>query len=96
MTSVIPNGRTALRTRPLEARQSAVGCAGCRTATSKARSAEAGLGQVSKSTVCEITQELRARFQAFRARSLDEVELVVLFCDAIYLPTRSSGTKEGC
>jgi transposase-like protein len=28
-------------------------------------------------------------------RSLGEVELLVLFCDAIYLPTRPSGPKEG-
>ena len=52
---------------------------------------EAGLGQISKSTVSQITRELRARYQAFRARSLGEVELLVLFCDAIYLPTRPSG-----
>jgi hypothetical protein len=43
--------------------------------------AEAGLGQVSKSTVSQITQELRARYHAFRARGLGEVELLVLFCD---------------
>jgi hypothetical protein len=45
--------------------------------------------------VCEITKELRARYQASRARGLGEVELLVLFCDAIYLPTRPSGAKEG-
>jgi len=45
--------------------------------------------------VSEITKELRARYQAFRGRSLGEVELLVLFCDAIYLPTRPSGAKEG-
>jgi len=56
---------------------------------------EAGLGQISKSTVSQITKELRARYQAFRARGLGEVELLVLFCDAIYLPTRPSGAKEG-
>jgi Transposase, Mutator family len=45
--------------------------------------------------VSEITKELRARYQAFRARSLGEVELLVLFGDAIYLPTRPSDGKEG-
>jgi transposase-like protein len=45
--------------------------------------------------VSEITKESRARYQACRARSLGEVELLVLFCDAIYLPTRPSGGKEG-
>ena len=43
----------------------------------------------------QITQELRARYQAFRARGLGEVELLVLFLDAIYVPTRPSGSKEG-
>ena len=43
----------------------------------------------------KITQELRARYQAFRARSLDMVRLLVLLLDAIYLPTRPSGAKEG-
>lgn len=56
---------------------------------------EEGLRQISKSTVSEITKELRARYQAFRARTLGEVELLGLFCDAIYLPTRPSGGKEG-
>ncbi|HVC76818.1 MAG TPA: transposase, partial [Candidatus Micrarchaeaceae archaeon] len=33
--------------------------------------------------------------RAFRARSLAEIKLLVLFLDAIYLPTRPSGAKEG-
>src|SRR5258708_36055504 len=56
---------------------------------------EAGLGQVSKSTASRICRELRARYKAFCARSLAEVELLALFLDAIYLPTRPSGEKEG-
>jgi transposase-like protein len=56
---------------------------------------EAGLGQVSKSTVSQITSELRARYIAFRARSLADVDLLVLYLDATYLPTRPSGAKEG-
>jgi putative transposase len=56
---------------------------------------EAGLGQISKSAASQITQQLRARYQAFRARSLDEVRLLVLFLAATYLPTRPSGAKEG-
>ncbi|HVB77593.1 MAG TPA: hypothetical protein VNI34_07325 [Candidatus Nitrosotalea sp.] len=42
-----------------------------------------------------LCQELRDRYRAFRARSLAEVKLLVLFLDAIYLPTRPSGAKEG-
>ncbi len=56
---------------------------------------EAGLGQVSKSTASRICRELRVRYKAFCARSLADIELLVLFVDAIYLPTRPSGEKEG-
>lgn len=56
---------------------------------------EAGLGRISKSTASRICAELRDRFQAFMARDLSEVRLVALFCDAIYLPVRPSGAKEG-
>lgn len=56
---------------------------------------EAGLGQVSASSASRICQELRQRYRAFRARELSGVELVALFLDAIYLPVRPSGAKEG-
>ncbi len=53
------------------------------------------MGHVSKSTASRICRELRAGYTAFCARSLAEVELLALFLDAIYLPTRPSGDKEG-
>ena len=56
---------------------------------------EAGLGKTSKSTVATICAEVRERFEAFCRRSLYDVHLVVLFLDAIYLPVRPSGPKEG-
>jgi transposase-like protein len=56
---------------------------------------EAGLGKTSKSTVATICSELHERFRAFCRRSLYDVNLVVLFLDAIYLPVRPSGPKEG-
>src|SRR5436189_6213167 len=56
---------------------------------------EAGLGRTSKSTVATICSELHERFRAFCRRSLYEVNLVVLFLDATYLPIRPSGPKEG-
>jgi hypothetical protein len=43
-------------------------------------------------TIC---RELRDRYRAFRARSLGEVRLLALFMDAIYLPVRPDGPKEG-
>jgi transposase-like protein len=54
-----------------------------------------GLGKTSKSTVARICAELHERFEAFKRRDLYEVRLVVLFLDAIYLPVRRSGPKEG-
>ncbi|MGH2821739.1 MAG: IS256 family transposase, partial [Thermoleophilaceae bacterium] len=56
---------------------------------------EAGLGQISKSTASRICKELRERFRAFMARDLSGIRLVTLFLDAIYLPVRPSGAKEG-
>jgi len=95
VSGVIPNGRTALRTRPLEALIIGGWVRGLSDRDIESLVAEAGLGQISKSTVSQITQELRARYQAFRARGLGEVKLLVLFLDAVYLPTRPSGAKEG-
>src|SRR5438477_10154949 len=56
---------------------------------------EAGLAKISKSTIATICAELGERFEAFCRRSLYDVNLVVLFLDAIYLPVRPSGPKEG-
>ncbi|MCA1699143.1 MAG: IS256 family transposase, partial [Actinobacteria bacterium] len=56
---------------------------------------EAGLGQVSRSSASRICRELRDRFRAFMARDLSQIRLVTLFLDAIYLPVRPSGAKEG-
>jgi transposase-like protein len=56
---------------------------------------EAGLGQISKSAASRICRELRDRFRAFMARDLSGLRLVTLFLDAIYLPVRPSGAKEG-
>ncbi len=56
---------------------------------------EAGLGQVSKSTASRICRELRERYAAFSQRDLSQIPLVTLFLDAIYLPVRPSGAKEG-
>jgi transposase-like protein len=56
---------------------------------------EAGLGRTSKSTVATICAELHERFEAFCRHSLHDVNLVVLFLNAIYIPVRRSGPKEG-
>jgi transposase-like protein len=56
---------------------------------------EVGLGTISRSTVARICAELHERFEAFKQRSLYDTNLVVLFLDAIFLPVRPSGPKEG-
>jgi len=56
---------------------------------------EAGVGKTSRSTIARICAELHERCEAFCHRSLYDVNLVVLFLDAIYLPVRPSGPKEG-
>ena len=56
---------------------------------------EAGLGKTWCSTVATLCAELHERFEAFCRRSLYDVNLVVLFQDAIYPPVRPSGPKEG-
>ncbi len=56
---------------------------------------EAGLGQVSKSTASRLCRELKERFRAFRERDLSGLRLVCRFLDAIFLPVRPSGVKEG-
>jgi transposase-like protein len=55
---------------------------------------EAGLGRTSKATVATACAELRERLEAFARGSLYDVNLVVLFLDAIYLPVRRSGPKD--
>jgi putative transposase len=91
----IPDTRSAIRTRPLEALVIGAYVRGLSDRDIESLMAEAGLGTISKSTVSQICSDLRARYRAFRAKSLAELELLVLFLDAIYLPTRPSGAKEG-
>ena len=92
---VIPDMGMAIRTRPLEALIIGAYVRGLSDRDIESLLEEAGLGKVSRTTASRICQELRARYSAFRARSLADVHLLVLFLDAIYLPTRPSGAKEG-
>jgi len=84
-----------IRTRPLEALiiGSYVRRLSDRDIESLAEEAE--LGHVSESTVSRICRELRDRYTAFCNKSLADINVMALFLDAIYLPTRPSGQKEG-
>jgi putative transposase len=95
ISRVFPDSRTVIRTRPLEALIIGGYVRGLSDRDIESLVEEAGLGQVSKSTASRICRELRARYRTFCARSLADVELLALFLDAIYLPTRPSGDKEG-
>ena len=95
VSSVIPDSRGIVRTRPLEALVSGAYVRGLSDRDIESLAREAGLGTISKTTVSTICRELRDRYRAFRARSLGEVRLLVLMLDAIYLPVRPDGPKEG-
>src|SRR5215510_4753314 len=95
ISRVFPDSRTVIRTRPLEALIIGGYVRGLSDRDIENLMEEAGLGHVSKSTASRICRELRARYKAFCARSLADLELLAVFLDAIYLPTRPSGEKEG-
>ena len=95
ISRVFPDSRTVIRTRPLEALIIGGYVRGLSDRDIESLMEEAGLGQVSKSTASRICRQLRDRYKAFCARGLADVELLALFLDAIYLPTRPSGDKEG-
>jgi putative transposase len=95
VSGVIPDTRAIVRTRPLEALIIGAYVRGLSDRDIESLAREAGLGTISKTTVSGICRELRDRYRAFRARSLAEVRLLALFTDAIYLPVRPDGPKEG-
>jgi len=84
-----------VRTRPLEALIIGAYVRGLSDRDIESLAREAGLGHLSRSGISRLCSELRDRYRAFRARGLAEIELLALFCDAIYLPVRPEGPKEG-
>ena len=95
VSKLFPRGKRFLRTEPLKAMVIGAFVRGLSMRDAESLCDEAGLGKVSKSTASRICKELRDRFAAFMARELSAVRLVALFLDAIYLPVRPSGAKEG-
>jgi putative transposase len=92
---LFPRGKRMLRTQPLEALVVGAFVRGLSMRDVEALCEEAGLGKVSKSTASRVCRELSERFAAFCRRDLSGIRLVALFCDAIYLPVRPAGAKEG-
>ena len=95
VSSVIPDSRTVVRTRPLEALVIGAYVRGLSDRDIESLAREAGLGQISRTSVSTICRDLRDRYRAFRARSLADIRLLSLMLDAIYLPVRPDGPKEG-
>ena len=95
VSSVIPDTKAIIRTRPLEALVIRAYVRGLSDRDIESLAREAGLGSISKTAASTVCRELRDRYRAFRARSLAEVRLLALFMDAIYLPVRPDGPKEG-
>jgi putative transposase len=95
VSKLFPRGERFLRTEPLKAMVIGAFVRGLSMRDVESLCEEAGLGQVSKSTASRICKELRERFAAFQARELSGVKVVALFADAIYLPVRPQGVKEG-
>ena len=93
--TVQPICKRLLRTGPLKAPIIGGFVCGLSMRDVKALCEEAGLAKISRSTVSRVCAELHERFEAFKRRSLYDVNLVVLFLDAMYLPVRSSGPNEG-
>ncbi|MEK6720940.1 MAG: transposase, partial [Chloroflexota bacterium] len=83
VSSVIPDTRAIVRTRPLEALVIGAYVRGLSDRDIESLAREAGLGAISRTAVSGICRELRDRYRAFRARSLGEVRLLALFLDAI-------------
>ena len=94
-SKLFPRGKRLLATEPLKAMVVGAFVRGLSMRDVESLCEEAGLGQISKSTASRICKELRDRFRAFEARDLSGIRLVALFLDAIYLPVRPSGAKEG-
>jgi len=95
VSQLIPDARRGIRTQPLQALVIGSYVRGLSDRDIESLVHEAGLGSISKTTVSRICSELRDRYRAFCARDLSACELLVLFMDAIYLPTRPTGPKEG-
>ena len=95
VSEVIPDVRGIIRTRPLEALVIGAYVRGLSDRDIEDLAREAGLGSLSRSSVSRLCRELRDRYRAFRARSLADTRLLALFLDAIYLPVRPEGPREG-
>jgi transposase-like protein len=95
VSKLFPRATKVLRTEPLRAMVIGAFVRGLSMRYVESLCEKAGLGKLSKSTASRICTELRERFEAFKRRDLYEVQLAVLFLDAVFLSVRPDGPKEG-
>ncbi|HZD70593.1 MAG TPA: IS256 family transposase [Actinomycetes bacterium] len=95
VSRLFPRATKVLRTEPLRAMVIGAFVRGLSMRDVESLLEKAGLGKLSKSTASRICSELRERFEQFKRRSLYEVRLATLFMDAVFLPVRPDGPKEG-
>ena len=94
-SKLFPRTPKLLRTEPLKALVIGAFVRGLSMRDVESLCEQAGLGRLSKSTASRICEELRDRFDAFKRRSLYDIQLVALFLDATFISVRPSGPKEG-
>ena len=95
VSKLFPCSTKILRTEPLRALVIGAFVRGLSMRDIESLCAEAGLGKLSKTTASRICTELRERFEAFKRRDLYDIQLAALFLDAVFLPVRPNGPKEG-
>jgi putative transposase len=95
VSKLFPCSTKVLRTAPLRAMVIGAFVRGLSMRDIESLCEKAGLGKLSKTTAQRICTELRERFERFKRRDLYDVGLAALFLDAIFLPVRPDGPKEG-
>lgn len=95
VSKLFPCSRKLLRTEPLRAMVIGAFVRGLSMRDIESLCQKAGLGKLSKSTASRICEELKERFEQFKVGSLYDVRLAALFLDAVFLPVRPEGPKEG-
>src|SRR5438477_2931559 len=96
ISRVFPDSRTVIRTRPLEALIIGGYVRGLSDRDIESLMQEAGLGQVSKSTVSRICRELRDRYTAFCNKSLADVNVMALFWTPSTCPRDPAVRRKAC
>jgi transposase-like protein len=95
VSKLFPCSTKILRTQPLRAMVIGAFVRGLSMRDIESLCQKAGLGTLSKSTASRICEELRERFEQFKRRDLYQLQLAALFLDAVFLPVRPDGPKEG-